>query len=364
MEINNITSKKEGNPEELAVEYSKLIDLVPFSKLVFEFKISGTLTLPIFSGPIIRNQFGSAFKRVSCELLLDDVDPKKTFCNKCSAVEFCPFVYVFESPQEYLSKINPPPPNFVLSTPINLKTIFRESDTFEFGFTLLGKSYQFILPVIEGARRIGKTGFKNAKSTESLILNKVYLENPYNGERQAYFSRRLGIFFEIDKFEAKEAEEKISRLISSDTLTIKFVSPLEFTLDKQKNPELTFANLIRLIIRRANLLAIYNEEENDQAKKPLMSIYDTNKLIDNAKTVETLEYDFYSFVNDYDRLSHSTGKLLKFDGIIGQVTYKGDFSQFIPLLLLGEQLHIGKHTSYGFGEYKIVLEEEKDLNNS
>jgi hypothetical protein len=102
------------------------------------------------------------------------------------------------------------------------------------------------------------------------------------------------------------------------------------------------------------LLAIYNEEEIDQAKKPLMSIYDTNKLIDNAKTIETLEYDFYSFVNDYVRLSNSTGKLLKFDGIIGQATYKGDFSQFIPLLLLGEQLHIGKHTSYGFGEYKIV----------
>jgi len=322
---------------------------------VFEFKVSGTLTLPIFSGPIIRNHFGFALKKVSCELLLDDVDPQKALCNNCPAVEFCPFVYVFESPQEYLSKINPPPPNFVLSTPISLKTIFRESDTFEFGFTLLGKSYQFILPVMEGARRIGKTGFKNAKSTDSLMLNKVYLENPYNGERQAYFSRRLGIFFEIDKFEVKEAEEKISRLISSDTLTIKFVSPLEFTLDKQKNPELTFANLIRLIIRRANLLAIYNEEENNQAKKPLMSIYDTKKLIDDAKNIETAEYNIYSFMSEYKYLSKSSGEIVKLDGIIGQVTYKGDFTEFVPLLLLGEQLHIGKHTSYGFGEYKIIL---------
>ena len=355
MEISNITSKKERNPEELALEFSKLIELVPFSKFVFELKVSDNLSLTIFSGPIIRNHFGFALKKVSCELLLDDVDPEKALCNNCSAVEFCPFVNIFESPPEYLSKINPPPPNFVLSTPITLKTIFRESDTFEFGFTLLGKSHQFILPVIESVKRIGKIGFKNAKSTDSLILNKVYLENPYNGERQAYFSRRLGIFFEIDKFEVKEAEEKISRLISSDTLTIKFVSPLEFTLDKQKNPELTFANLIRLIIRRANLLAIYNEEENNQAKKPLMSIYDTKKLIDDAKNIETAEYNIYSFMSEYKYLSKSSGEIVKLDGIIGQVTYKGDFTEFVPLLLLGEQLHIGKHTSYGFGEYKIIL---------
>jgi len=332
-----------------------LLELVPFSKFVFELKVSDNLSLPIFSGPIIRNHFGFALKKVSCELLLDDVDPQKALCNNCPAVEFCPFVYVFESPPEYLSKINPPPPNFVLSVPINLKTIFNKNDTFEFGLILLGKSSQYILPIIESVRMMGRTGLKNFKSNSKATLNKIYFESPYNGERQTFFSERPGILYKIDQPKAKEAEEKISRLISSDTLTIKFVSPLEFTLDKQKNPELTFANLIRLIIRRANLLAIYNEEEIDQAKKPLMSIYYTNKLIDNAKTIETLEYDFYSFVNDYDRLSHSTGKVVKFDGIIGQATYKGDFLQFIPLLLLGEQLHIGKHTSYGFGEYKIVL---------
>jgi len=337
------------------LEYSKLIDLVPFSKLVFEFKVSGTLTLPIFSGPIIRNHFGFALKKVSCELLLDDVDPGKALCNNCPEVESCPFINIFESPPEYLSNINPPPPNFVLSAPINLKTIFNKNDTFEFGLILLGKSSQYILPIIESVRMMGRTGFKSASSDGKATLNKIYFESPYNGERQTFFSERPGILYKIDQPKVKDVEEKISQIISSDSLTIKFVSPLEFTLDKQKNPELTFVNLIRLIIRRANLLAIYNGEENNQAKKPLMSIYDTKKLIDDAKNIETAEYNIYSFMSEYKYLSKSSGEIVKLDGIIGQATYKGDFTEFVPLLLLGEQLHIGRHTSYGFGEYKIVL---------
>ena len=42
-------------------------------------------------------------------------------------------------------------------------------------------------------------------------------------------------------------------------------------------------------------------------------------------------------------------------GFMGSVTFKGDFGDFIPFLLLGEQVHVGKGTSFGLGKYQLRI---------
>ena len=42
------------------------------------------------------------------------------------------------------------------------------------------------------------------------------------------------------------------------------------------------------------------------------------------------------------------------DGLIGQVTYKGDLQAYLPLLLLGELIQAGKGTVRGNGQYQIL----------
>jgi CRISPR/Cas system endoribonuclease Cas6 (RAMP superfamily) len=44
---------------------------------------------------------------------------------------------------------------------------------------------------------------------------------------------------------------------------------------------------------------------------------------------------------------------MKFGGLIGSITYEGKFDKFLPLLKLGEFIHIGKNTTFGLGKYKI-----------
>lgn len=51
---------------------------------------------------------------------------------------------------------------------------------------------------------------------------------------------------------------------------------------------------------------------------------------------------------------------MKMGGFIGSITFEGDFKEFIPFLLLGEYVHVGKGTSFGLGKYEIILSTMKN----
>jgi hypothetical protein len=41
-------------------------------------------------------------------------------------------------------------------------------------------------------------------------------------------------------------------------------------------------------------------------------------------------------------------------GFIGEITYKGEVTRFLPLLVLGQYLHVGKNAVFGNGWYEVV----------
>ena len=47
------------------------------------------------------------------------------------------------------------------------------------------------------------------------------------------------------------------------------------------------------------------------------------------------------------------GERQNLGGFVGSITYEGDFEEFLPLLRLGEYLHIGKNAAFGNGWYRI-----------
>jgi CRISPR/Cas system endoribonuclease Cas6 (RAMP superfamily) len=41
-------------------------------------------------------------------------------------------------------------------------------------------------------------------------------------------------------------------------------------------------------------------------------------------------------------------------GFLGDITFEGDLAEFLPVIKLGEFLHVGKGTVYGMGKYEMI----------
>jgi CRISPR/Cas system endoribonuclease Cas6 (RAMP superfamily) len=59
-----------------------------------------------------------------------------------------------------------------------------------------------------------------------------------------------------------------------------------------------------------------------------------------------------------NRVSGRQKKRIEMGGLVGKVTYEGDLTDYLPLLALGELIHVGKGTVFGNGQYEIVRNDE------
>jgi hypothetical protein len=61
---------------------------------------------------------------------------------------------------------------------------------------------------------------------------------------------------------------------------------------------------------------------------------------------------------DWERYSHRQRTKMRLGGLMGEVEYgfadAMSMAEFLPLLILGELLHIGTSTTFGLGKYEIV----------
>ncbi|TMA55202.1 MAG: CRISPR system precrRNA processing endoribonuclease RAMP protein Cas6, partial [Deltaproteobacteria bacterium] len=70
-----------------------------------------------------------------------------------------------------------------------------------------------------------------------------------------------------------------------------------------------------------------------------------------AEQIETATSDLRWY--DWERYSARQDVRMKLGGFVGRVTYRGDLQPFLPLLRLGEVVHVGKGTSFGLGKYVL-----------
>jgi CRISPR-associated endoribonuclease Cas6 len=126
------------------------------------------------------------------------------------------------------------------------------------------------------------------------------------------------------------------------TLDLHFLTPTRLIFDRQLVTVPEFHILIRNLLRRLSNLAYFHcDSELD---------LDFRGLVDAAQEVKLVENR--TRWHDWERYSARQDAKLKMGGVIGEAVYRGDLAPFIPLLTLGEVLHVGKGTGLGLGRFR------------
>ncbi len=169
-----------------------------------------------------------------------------------------------------------------------------------------------------------------------------------------YLGMQMGLGYEQGKYkvinivQSNYSPENI-KINSKDNSTIKLCLPTRLRLKEnnklQRHPPTFSLFCARLLGRLKTLETAYAGTQSDY-----------QELIHSAKDIKmgntSTKWD------DWDRFSGSQRKWMKFGGLMGEISYKGDLQPFMDVLSLGEWIHIGNKTSFGLGKYKMECQGE------
>ncbi|HXF06622.1 MAG TPA: CRISPR system precrRNA processing endoribonuclease RAMP protein Cas6 [Blastocatellia bacterium] len=325
--------------------------------------------LPRFKGSTLRGAFGNALKCAVC--IRRDLN-----CDICLVRPSCIYTHLFETlPPEGVAafrrqKYAPHP--YVLEAPLEENQMYEPGERLTFGLTLIGRAIDYLPYVIFAIAQAGHRGLGQRRG--QFLLESVVWRPPegedqviYDGASQRLKSGSFGVSADewIAHRQSQISHLKVSNLSCapgpdartarqqsetnppSSTLCLAFLTPMRLRVQKDLQDHISFELLIRSLLRRLwHLVLVHGEGE--------LSL-DHRALIARAKSVMTVSSALRWL--DWERYSHRQRTKMRLGGLVGEVEYgfanAADVTQFLPLLILGELLHVGTGTTFGLGKVEI-----------
>ena len=276
------------------------------------------LHLNNFKGSALRGGFGHTFKRLACL--------QSWPCDKyCQAGNQCAYGYIFETAppeqSERLRSMDNIPRPFVLRAPADPRTTIPPGEQLAFELILIGRGIEYRQDFERVFQRLGQEGFGKSRGRYQLLAMKQVAEA--RGDQIA----------------------AIVATLPPGRITLDLLTPTRLTqAEKPVRQGPPFAVLVRTLLSRLSSLTYFH----CGAKLEL----DFRGLIDQAEAVSIVE----ARTSWFERFRRSSRQQqdIPISGLVGQVTYAGALKPYLPLLALGEFIHLGKGTVFGNGQYRIV----------
>ncbi len=347
-----------------------------FARYRFTYTVGEPLKMPRYKGNVFRARFGYILRHITCVSTTQECD------TRCQFPERCIYSKCFETPVPADAPIlrgQPYAPHpFVLEPPHTWQLRYAPGDTFACNLVLIGEAISLLPWLVYtfneiGKRRIGLRGERGrcqldkveslpardslmspesrdqeiapTKPVENLPVRDSHLRT---GDESPYYKRSRTIY--TAETEMLTDEGLILRLDDvmhgaphvTDEIELEFLTPTSIKVNGKWTSELTFEHLIRNLLRRIRFLSYFHCGEDLDVDAP--------GLIESSRSVKH-ESRLQWFRQD--RWSRRTEKSIPMGGFVGNVRFIGALEPFLPFIYLGEYLHIGHHTAFGHGQYRL-----------
>lgn len=221
------------------------------------------------------------------------------------------------------------------------KQDWKKGEILSFEISLLGDAIGLANNVIDALRYCKRYGF--GEDRHDMVITSIASVTPF-GLRAGIHPYSLSNWIEYSGFDPyHEGDKEIALTFLTPTL-------LKKRSDNNKassinEHELSLFDISNAALRRLTQLSSFWLVDNQEL---------TNAVYDERPTVFKCETDRHLHVEDWQRHSIKHNKKLPFGGLKGQISFYGEVNHLIPLLKVGEMLHIGSKTTFGLGKYKVI----------
>ncbi len=303
---------------------------IPVAGYRFHIKARDKLRLPPYKGSTLRGAFGNTFKRVVCTI-------RGTPCPECILYRRCVYSYIFETPppegSEILRRYTAIPHPFVLEPPLDTRTDFLPGEELECNLILIGRAIDYLPYFVYTFEEMCRRGL--GKGRGRCVLDRI----THDG-KTIYLSSKKRLT-DLPQTSAISFDSPAS---PPDTIRLRFITPTRLKFNNDLVLDLEFHHLIRNLLRRVSSLSYFHCGRRLDT--------DFKGMIERAEQVETIERELKW--HDWERYSSRQDTRMKLGGFTGIVEFNGDVGEFIPILRIGESIHVGKGTSFGLGKYEIL----------
>lgn len=277
------------------------------AKYLFHIRVKTRIELPPYKGSALHGGFGHALKKIAPSYHRILCEPGK-------------------------NRDDPKP--FVLLPPLDTDKSYQPGHEFSFELTLFGNAIAHFSICHAALEYLGRNmGFGNTRG--KFTIEDIETAQPATTSRH-----------DIQLPGISGLEIAASRTLSGNRITIHLPTRLRLKADgrliRNSPPfKLFFARLIG----RLNTLSTYyggGKIAEHDLRDHLLELAEDIKIIQDNATWK-----------DLPRFSGRQQQWMKFGGLLGAITYEGDFEPFLPALAIGEWTHAGGKTSFGLGKYVI-----------
>ncbi len=307
---------------------------IQIQQYTFHCRFTSEARLPGYLGSTLRGALGWSLKKTSCAL-------RRQQCADCLLRQQCAYAWIFETERYEAGDgrtINARPHPLVIQPEEQVYGEKAEGDDLRFSLLLLDRANSLLPYIVHAVRLMGEAGIGSGRRaglgrfaiTEIRAGNDLVYDHQENVLHQPATTRKISL------------DPCPDHDISS--LQVLLHTPLRLKQRNRLKMDLPFHTLIRTCLRRIAAL----EEAYGQGEPDL----DYRGLVERAGRVKVGKSSIRW--HPLFRWSNRQKQKISLAGLAGNVTYRGELAEFIPLLRYCEQVNIGKQTVFGLGKIRLV----------
>ncbi len=347
-----LTSDSDGEMAQDAVAYQ-----LPVASLRFVATVERAITLPPNAGSTLRGAFGHALKEMGCLYRAQGRPCEGCVENEAAMAEErptrCVYGYLFDTPRPphtplYERQQEVPHPYVIRPAggadapppAADGSRVYPPGARLEFEVQLCGLALHLVGHVVEGCVGLARRGLGAGRGTAE--VREVWEQDPFGSERRP-------LPFRLDRSTLTLVagwDEALARAqtLASGSVALRFLTPSHLVRDGAPVRVPEFAALGRALLRRLTVLALFHGGE---VPADLFAL-----LARHAEGVRLVSWQ--GEWRDWERYSARQDRRMTFGGFVGTALYEGDVEPFLPYLVYGQAVHVGKRCTFGEGRYRVI----------